>query len=144
MKVLFCGGRTYSNYTRVQQVIDIIQPTHVIHGAAKGADSLAGRYAKEHNIPCTPYPAQWRKTNPLTGEVYTDKGAGIRRNKHMLLTSKPDLVIAFPGGTGTAHMVDFARYNGYKAITIPASGPLPVLPSSRTASPPSDATSLEG
>ena len=128
MKVLFTGGRTYSDYDRVTQVLDVIQPTHIIHGAAKGADSLVGRYAAEHRIRCTPYPAQWRKKDPRTGRIYVDRSEGIKRNKRMLLQSRPDLVIAFPGGNGTAHMSDFARSNGYRVVRIPGSGPLPELP----------------
>ena len=32
----------------------------------------------------------------------------------MLRTSRPDLVVAFPGGPGTAHMVRTARKSGYR------------------------------
>ena len=129
MKVLVCGGRTYSNYPRVTEVLNIINPDHIVHGAAKGADSLGGRYAKEHSLPCSPYPAQWEKVDPRTGRTYTDRGAGTERNKRMLLHSKPDLVVAFPGGPGTRHMTNFARTHGYRVIQIPDQGPLPKLPS---------------
>ena len=128
MKVLGCGGRKYPNYARVREVLDAIAPTHIVHGAATGADSLVGRYARENSIPCNAFPAQWEKKDPVTGRIYIDKGAGFDRNKKMLLTSQPDLVIAFPGGNGTKHMVKFAKDNGYRVIVIPDTGPLPVLP----------------
>ena len=91
MKILGCGGRKYADYTRVRETLDIINPIHIIHGAATGADSLVGRYAKENSIPCNAYPAEWRKTDPRTGRTYIDRGAGIERNKRMLLSSKRDL-----------------------------------------------------
>lgn len=128
MKILGCGGRKYANYARVREVLNIIQPTHIVHGAATGADTLVGRYAKENSIQCNAYPAQWKRKDPRTGRIYIDKGAGFQRNKEMLLTSKPDLVIALPGGNGTKHMVKFAQENGYPVITIPDAGPLPSLP----------------
>ena len=128
MKVIYCGGRTYADYKRVSEVIATMNPSHIVHGAAKGADSLAGRYAREHSIKCTAYPAQWRKKDPRTGRTFTDIRAGIDRNKQMLHAAKPDYVVAFPGGTGTRHMADYARANGYRVITIPAAGPLPELP----------------
>ena len=128
MKVLGCGGRTYSDYPRVKQVMDIIRPTEMVHGAATGADTLVGRYAKQHSIPCRAYRAEWKKKDPRTGRIYIDKRAGFDRNEFMLLNSKPDLVIAFPGGNGTKHMANFARSKGYTVITIPSSGPLPKLP----------------
>ena len=119
MKVLVFGGRDFQDYTLLTGVLDKIEPTHIVHGAAKGADSLAGRYAKEHSIPCTPYPAIWQKKDPRTGWTYTDRGAGIKRNKRMLADSKPDLLVGFPGGNGTAHMRDHATKAGYKVITVP-------------------------
>jgi predicted Rossmann-fold nucleotide-binding protein len=42
------------------------------------------------------YPADWTKHG---------KSAGFVRNKQMLEEGKPDVVIAFPGGTGTAMMI---------------------------------------
>ena len=128
MKILGCGGREYRDYARVTEVLDIIGPTHIVHGAANGADSLAGRYARDHSIPCKTYPAEWKKTDPVTGHAYIDRGAGLERNKRMLLSSKPDLVVAFPGGNGTKHMVNFAKKNGYRVIIIPTAGPLPEFP----------------
>ena len=104
MKVLGCGGRDFHNYRTVCTILDEIKPTELVHGAAKGADNLIGRYASEHNIPCHEFPAQWGQYG---------KSAGWRRNSEMLLTSKPDLVVAFPGGKGTAHMVNIARLHGY-------------------------------
>lgn len=67
----------------------------IIQGGAKGADFLAKCWAKEKAVPCEEYPADWS----------LGKQAGIIRNKRMLEEGKPDLVLAFPGGKGTANMI---------------------------------------
>lgn len=99
MKILVCGGRDYQNYQRVCEVLDQLMPiTLVIHGAAKGADSLADRWARDREIPVQPVPADWDQYG---------KAAGHIRNAEMLLMG-PDRVVAFPGGRGTDNMVQQA------------------------------------
>jgi hypothetical protein len=53
------------------------------------------------------------------------KGAGPRRNKQMIEEGNPDLVIAFPGGRGTADMINRARAAGVRVIEVqePADAP---------------------
>ncbi len=104
--VLACGGRTFANYRFVQRVLDHVKPTKIVHGNAFGADTLAGRYAREHGIPCTSYPPDRSLDGP-------GKDWKFRRNERMLHASKPDSVVAFPGGPGTAHMVRTAKKAGY-------------------------------
>ena len=68
----------------------------VVHGAAPGADTLADTWARSRGIKVERYYALW-KTYGL--------GAGAIRNQKMLDDGKPDIVIAFPGGPGTADMI---------------------------------------
>ncbi len=78
----------------------------LIHGGAPGADTLADIYAKDKGIPRWPFEVtgeQWR----LLG-----KKAGPMRNARMLAEAKPDIVVAFPGGNGTADMVRQAKAAG--------------------------------
>ena len=106
MNVLVCGGRDYSDYALFCWHMHEIGKggiKSVIHGAAPGADTLAGAWAKEHGVPVKAYPAAWN----IHG-----RGAGPIRNQHMLDDGKPDLVIAFPGGRGTADMVRRANKAG--------------------------------
>ena len=105
-RVLGCGGRTYSDYRAVTQALNLLQPTSLRHGDAKGADTLVGHYGKEHGVPTFAYPPDRR----LDGQGRDWK---FRRNERMLHTAKPDLVVAFPGGPGTDHMVRTARKHGY-------------------------------
>lgn len=76
---------------------------HIISGGAKGADSLAIDWAVINWVPFTEYPADWKTHG---------KKAGFLRNTQMLNEGKPDLVIAFPGGKGTAMMLDISRKAG--------------------------------
>lgn len=107
--VLVCGGRNFNDWPLLQHTLDKIQPATIIHGAARGADSLAGVYAKKKGIPCRAFPADWNKYG---------RSAGFRRNEEMLTKANPDLVVAFPGGNGTAHMVRTARERGYKVQQV--------------------------
>ena len=104
MVILVCGGRTYNNKDKVNEVLSSIHketPISVlIHGAAKGADTLAGYWARENGIKEKQYPALWNTHG---------KAAGIMRNQKMLDDNKVDLVVAFPGGKGTADMSQRAK-----------------------------------
>jgi UDP-N-acetylmuramoylalanine-D-glutamate ligase len=108
MRVLVCGGRDYSNRERVFTSLDMLNSKYpvamVIHGAARGADSLADEWAKERGVPVERYPAQWDKHG---------KAAGPLRNQEMI-EAKPDAVVAFPGGRGTEDMVARAKAAGVR------------------------------
>jgi ABC-type sugar transport system substrate-binding protein len=76
--------------------------TCLINGGCHGADQLARNWAKKFGVTQETYPADWSK-----GRI-----AGPIRNQEMIDRGKPDLVIAFPGGKGTADMVRRAREAG--------------------------------
>lgn len=108
MRILVCGGRDYEDYDTLKTVLSSLQVTKghftaIIHGDAKGADKLAGRYAEMHNIPVARFPADWERHG---------KKAGPLRNKQMLAVGKPDLVVAFAGGKGTADMIHQSKKAG--------------------------------
>lgn len=84
--------------------------TTIIHGGAQGADRLALSWANRNLITEEPYNADWRKHG---------KAAGPIRNQRMLDEGKPDLVVAFPGGRGTADMVRRAKAAGIEVIEVP-------------------------
>ena len=113
MRLLVCGGRDFNNQSRVFHVLYKIHEkrpiTEIIHGDARGADSLAGRWAQIEHIKETAVPADWDTHG---------KAAGLLRNQQML-EMKPDGVVAFPGGRGTAHMVRIAKQEGITVMEIP-------------------------
>lgn len=113
-RVLVCGGRDYNDYDTLKTVLSALQIDRggfsaLIHGAAKGADTQAGIYAERHLIPVASFPADWQKDGRAAGPI---------RNARMLKEGKPDLVIAFPGGRGTADMVRQARKSGIEVIEV--------------------------
>ena len=113
MKVLVCGGRDFADMDFVFTTLDSAHKRTpfdlLIHGAAKGADSLAGAWALSRGIHTAAVPALWDAHG---------KAAGPKRNEAMLLL-KPDVVIAFPGGRGTAHMVAASRKAGVRIVWEP-------------------------
>lgn len=103
MRLLVCGGRTYSNHAAVKAEIEALHPELIIHGAARGADTLANFVGTELEIPVLRFAADW---------LHEGRTASMIRSKRMLDLGKPDMVLAFPGGKGTASMVRMARAAG--------------------------------
>jgi UDP-N-acetylmuramoylalanine-D-glutamate ligase len=111
IKVLVCGGREFDDFRLLAETLDkhTDSSTLIIHGNAIGADFLARVYAKYCHMGEKRFPADWKKYG---------KAAGHIRNQQMLDEGKPDLVIAFPGGDGTADMVRRARKAGVEVIEV--------------------------
>lgn len=119
MKILVCGGRDYLDYITLKRTLDdIIDKTAnpdevlIIQGGAKGADFLAKVYAccwGWGGLMCKEFPADWNRHG---------KAAGAIRNQQMLDEGKPDLVVAFPGGTGTADMIKRAEKAGVEVVKV--------------------------
>ena len=105
-RYLVCGGRDYSDMDAVARVfkeLDIWPDDEICHGSARGADTLAGVVANGRGVKVTRFPADWNKHG---------KAAGPIRNQQMLDEFRPDIVVAFPGGTGTADMCKRAKAAG--------------------------------
>ena len=100
MRVLVCGGRDFFNEAVVFSALDRLHEKTpiaiLIHGAAPGADSVSEQWAKAQALLILRYPADWRSHG---------RAAGPMRNEYMLGHSRPELVVAFPGGKGTTDMV---------------------------------------
>jgi len=99
-KIGVVGSRSFNYYKLLCSYLDKYQPSVIVSGGAKGADSLAERYAKEHDIPTVIYKPEWNKYG---------KRAAYIRNK--LIVENSDLIIAFWDGTskGTKMIIDIAK-----------------------------------
>jgi hypothetical protein len=128
------GGRKYGDgITVCRALIDLPgadDDTVLVHGAAQGADRLAADlWGIVLGRPLEPHPATWaaacRPTcRPGHRRPYASSpgvvptlvrdfcpAAGNYRNQEMV-DSGLDLLVAFPGGSGTADMIQRARDAG--------------------------------
>jgi hypothetical protein len=114
-RVLVCGGRDFTDADFLFRTLDDLRLkfgfTHVIHGQGQGADQLAYMWAASRlgEAAVTGFPADW---------IRFGKSAGPKRNAQMLNEGKPDFVIAFPGGKGTADMVRRARRANVPVVEV--------------------------
>jgi hypothetical protein len=112
MKVIVCGSHLYSQPNFIRQWLDWYHSGKriktLIEGGALHVDAIAGAWAVEHAIEHHKVKAEWT--------VY-GLHAGPKRNAEMLLHG-PHVVIAFPGGNGTANMVRQARAAGVPVIEV--------------------------
>lgn len=97
MKVLMVtGSRTWKSRAVILAALDKRDPKEyvVVHGGAKGADSIADEVARQIGFEVQVYPADWAKYG---------RGAGFVRNAQM--ASVADECLAFWDGEsrGTAH-----------------------------------------
>lgn len=106
MRIVICGSRDWTDAEAIKKEVDRLYARYgaalvVIHGAALGADSIAGACAQHRGIAVEPYPADWNKHG---------KKAGPSRNQQMLDTGVQG-VVAFQreSSRGTQHMMDIAR-----------------------------------
>lgn len=124
MRVLVCGGRDFSsvdtwNWLERNAKDEIAHATGryspsldaLIHGGARGTDEGASQWGHSEGIKVLAFLADWKKHG---------KAAGPIRNQKMIDEGRPDVVIAFPGGRGTADMVRRAHGAGIPVIEVPA------------------------
>lgn len=100
MKVAIIGGRDFKDYSFLKNVCEKYEMVEIISGGAKGADSLAEKYAKEKNIQTKIFLPNWNKHG---------KAAGFIRNTEIV--ERADMVIAFWDGKskGTDHSITIAE-----------------------------------
>lgn len=110
-RVIVCGSRHWRNVELIAAYLTTLSRDHpdlvVIHGGARGADTIAGALAEGADIPVEIYPAAWDQHG---------RAAGPRRNREMLAAGV-DEVLAFrvtplAPSPGTDHMVRIARDAG--------------------------------
>lgn len=104
MTLAIVGSRGYDNYKEFYLELNVILKEHKINtfvsGGAKGADTMAEQYAKEHGIKILVLKPNWKKYG---------KKAGFLRNNEII--QKCDVVVAFWDGSshGTKHSIQLAK-----------------------------------
>lgn len=114
MKILVCGGREYHDDKKVYEVLDGLHNTRkisfVVHGNARGADSLAGDWADTNSVSQDRYAANWSRYQAYAGPI---------RNREMVIKHRDiELIVAFPGDTGTGDMIKVAALAGIRVMQI--------------------------
>ncbi|KKN05312.1 hypothetical protein LCGC14_1088550 [marine sediment metagenome] len=111
MRILVCGSRIWKDREgiKVNLASYAAHDPVVIHGGARGADTIAGEVAKELGFEVEVFPADWNKHG---------KTAGFIRNQQMLDEGKPDRLLAFHlnNSRGTQDMIDRAQKAGLLTI----------------------------
>lgn len=119
--ILVCGGRDYADGARLSAIMTSLleqirasgQELILVEGGARGADRLARLWAVEQGVRFVTYEADWAQFG---------SAAGLIRNQKMLTESHPDMVVAFPGGRGTADMITRAKRAGVRVEIVKPKG----------------------
>jgi hypothetical protein len=114
MKIAVIGSRDFSNYEMFKECVIkygiIDKAKEIVTGGAKGADSLAERFARENNIELTVIKPDWSRYG---------KSAGVARNRNII--EYADFCLAFWDGhsKGTASSINHCKLKGKKVIVVP-------------------------
>jgi hypothetical protein len=89
------GARTFTNYDAFCEKMNLAiaswgMPERVVSGGARGADSLARRWCKEHNVPIDEKKPNWERNG---------RAAALMRNTEIVADATH--LIAFPSHTGS-------------------------------------------
>lgn len=116
MTVIVTGGRDYKNEALVRRVLRELLPTRLYVGDATGVDAYAWAWAEQNDrkISKWKFEAEW--------DIY-GKSAGPRRNNIMLGAALWDngpslILLAFPGGRGTADCIRQAKGKGIIVLRV--------------------------
>ena len=107
MKLAIVGSRKLNDYNKLCEFINkkynIAEIDTIVSGGAKGADTLAEKFAADNNLKLIVKEAQW--------DLY-GRAAGPKRNK--LIVEEADCVVAFPtpSSTGTYNSMKLAKQMG--------------------------------
>ena len=106
--IAIVGSRSFSDYALLKRTIDEFYPdradiSEIVSGGAKGADTLAERYAREFGIKMIRLVPKWRNNG-----VYNPR-AGFDRNK--TIVERAAHIIAFWDGisNGTRDSINHAK-----------------------------------
>ena len=102
MKLSVIGSRTFENYEMLEnEILKLnLKISSIISGGAKGADTLAERWANENNIPIILFKPDWKKYG---------RAAGLRRNESIIESC--DYCLAFWDGKskGTKFSIELCK-----------------------------------
>lgn len=107
-RVMITGSRDWDDwetiYDALTKIKEVMGDIIVVHGGARGADSIAGSWADRFHQKTEVFRADWNTHG---------KKAGFIRNSEMI-KSKPDFVLAFikNGSKGASGAAELAEKSG--------------------------------
>lgn len=111
--ILVCGDRNWANRASIAKCLKALPlDTIILHGGARGADSIAGEEASKLGLKVEVFPAEWDKYGPAAGPIRNIKM--LDRNPHLVMAFHPDLAKS----RGTAHTVREARKRQIKVYLV--------------------------
>lgn len=107
-RLLITGSREWTDEVAIHGALLLHGPGEVVHGAARGADRIAGALADRLGWPVDAHPADWDRYG---------RAAGTMRNRRMVELGA-DVCLAFPlpGSRGTWDCVRRARAAGIGVV----------------------------
>ena len=101
MKVIIAGSRDFTNYSFLVEICDkilkkVTEEIIIVSGTARGADTLALKYADQKGFKTEKYPADWDKYGKSAGHI-----------RNAVMADVGDTLIAFWDGKspGTKDMI---------------------------------------
>lgn len=114
--VAVTGGRNYQNRALVFETLSNLSERCAIdvlvHGGCRGSDALCAEWAGLSRVQVAEFAitqVQWAADG---------RKCGPRRNALMLEVTHPNLLVAFPGGRGTASCVNIAKKLGIEVLNL--------------------------
>jgi hypothetical protein len=113
--VAVTGGRDFENARDLHCALDALHVKEgpivaVVQGGGSGADGAAAAWASwREGVQRVTCDAHWQRDGRAAGPI---------RNKRMLELLRPDVLLACPGGAGTANCVETAKRLGIRIVTL--------------------------
>ena len=107
-RIIVCGSREWEDALLIEHELMKIKeqyrgyPTIIVHGAGRGADSLADHVAKTLRLEVEPHPADWSKYGKIAGFLRNQEMADL--GAQLCLVFKDGIDESLTTG-GTEHMM---------------------------------------
>lgn len=109
--VIVTGSRSWTNDAAIMAALDSLDPEVVIHGGARGADTVAHRWAKKRGRIAVVYFPDYEREK---------KGAPLKRNTAMVVQHPDATLVAcpLPDSRGTRFTMSEAHKQGMAIVTV--------------------------
>jgi hypothetical protein len=108
LRLAVVGSRHYLDYQEFSRALDLLLSTwhgtvELVSGGARGADSLAERYGREHGLPVKVFPADWDQHG---------RAAGMIRNREIVQYCTAAVAFWDGESRGTRNSIELAKRAG--------------------------------